>query len=1317
MRTPLPILIILAFLANVLGPLPTYAEGVLLPQPGVRVALSGSFQPPVLNGIKVHPDNPFKFDFIMDKGDSHLSDEALKMESSKLIKYFLASLTVPEKDLWVNLSPYEQERIVPESFGQTEMGRDLLAQDYLLKQVAASLIYPEDEVGKKFWQRVYQEASAKFNNTKMPVNTFNKVWIVPQKAVIFENTKNHTAYIVESKLKVMLDEDYLSKDKHKATQDDTTHVGNQIVREIVLPELEKEINDGENFAKLRQVYHSLILAAWYKKKIKESLINKVYADKNKVDGVKIDDPNEKERIYEQYIQAFKKGVYNYIKEDEDPVTHQIIPRKYFSGGFHLAMTSVDAGQILEVTHDGAMLSALFSKLKRLMSSFEVNAEITPSQSQPTSATETAISSIKPSVNYPVGAEIDTLYDTIGRYNQDAVWSDKSGSIGIADGVGGAIDGDVASMITKVIIRERLGRLQNGINGLSSAEEVKEYMKETVQQIIQKMDSVNSWKLKPVHVSSQMATTLSWAVIWKNKLIAINVGDSRIYVKKSKTSEVLQASQDDDLSRVKKYPQDYEGQEEIKVSLERGDPLGIIVDAIKGSKLRRGFLPHQIIELDVEPGDFIITASDGITDNLKDMQIKEISDNHTDPIALSKALIEAAKKKPVKIDDLSVAVLQVPDAAMFHMGEEEGELLQEIENAKMLIRIDELSAAKSILLRVVDSLDPDIRARANVFLNNIEHLASLDEKERAKALPVFSADSTAEDVLTILFNQKDRTNFSVLDASNMTRKMVPDEFAILSQKLLEKSKASDYVSDGLKIRRKMRAYFLLVSKAHDNESIVEMAGQALKDLGVDPKAERIKTILRDGVEKSITQAVDLYDSKSASQVILDLASALTGRDVLDTELAVEDLMDEYKDQSKDVRYIYTIFLVLFRLIDTQESYNWEESVSSLLLRYAENASDEPTEQRLFNNISLFGQNVMGYVVTDKVEARLSPFFDAAMLEEESLGKLLKWVQPQSERTPSLDLVAALEALALAGKSADKLNKVLATMQNFDDFELQYSRGTQPAEGINLALGQLVLFLKKKGYPDGGKIITPSRVQMAKYNVAVYLAALEKNKSLIWKMDDQIIIGNFQPVNWNAQYAALIASITALENPMEFSPSLRGKAQMILRDIAEKDEGSLKPLAEIWLRAFDPIENQTVSQIVGVNQKIDAHMHILRLIARGYHFGLMELDETTVASKVSQRVKEGESSVVYAATLLEYFLSGRSNKAMTATEREGGIDFKSDRMDVLDVQNEGEGIKFNLSPAQLKQFENVPGFTPVIINIQPVKDLPLFLGLEKPAASAS
>src|SRR5208283_4817972 len=170
-------------------------------------------------------------EFILDKGDSSLSSlnnkmsppnasvggpqqEQLKQEATKLIKYLLASLTIPEQDLWVNLSPYEKDRIIPNHFGLTEMGRDLLAEDYMLKQITASLIYPEDEVGKKFWKRVYEEAAKKFGTTNIPINTFNKVWIVPEKAVVYENAQAGTAYVVESKLKVMLEQDYLAFNKN-----------------------------------------------------------------------------------------------------------------------------------------------------------------------------------------------------------------------------------------------------------------------------------------------------------------------------------------------------------------------------------------------------------------------------------------------------------------------------------------------------------------------------------------------------------------------------------------------------------------------------------------------------------------------------------------------------------------------------------------------------------------------------------------------------------------------------------------------------------------------------------------------------------------------------------------------------------------------------------------------------------------------------------------------------------------------------------------------------------------------------------------------
>ncbi|MBF0504680.1 MAG: hypothetical protein HQL14_06205, partial [Candidatus Omnitrophica bacterium] len=239
----------------------------------------------------------------------------------------------------------------------------MLAQDYLLKQLTASLIYPEKNLGRNFWDKVYAKASQLYGSTQIPVNTFNKVWILPDTAKVYEH--KDTVFVVKSHLKVMLDEDYLALFKHqtptgghipegdlspsrllsnealnvKASQlnnpsssGNVNNLGSQIVREIVLPAIEQEVNTGKNFATLRQIYNSMILAVWFKKNLKEAFLNQVYTDKSKVNGVNVDDPAVKEKIYQQYIQAYKKGVFNFIKEEVDQNSRETIPRKYFSGG-------------------------------------------------------------------------------------------------------------------------------------------------------------------------------------------------------------------------------------------------------------------------------------------------------------------------------------------------------------------------------------------------------------------------------------------------------------------------------------------------------------------------------------------------------------------------------------------------------------------------------------------------------------------------------------------------------------------------------------------------------------------------------------------------------------------------------------------------------------------------------------------------------------------------------------------------------------------------------------------------------------------------
>lgn len=321
----------------------TSATILNLPMPGTRVNMTAGYKPAMIAGMITHPDNPLEFDFIVDPGQSNLDDEAFNEESRKMIKYFLASLTTPEEEMWVNLSPYEGNRIIPTGLGVTEMGRDLLAQDYILKQLTASLMYPEEQLGGEFWERVQKKALALYGTTDIPMNTFNKVWIVPDKATVYQS--GSSAFVLENHLKVMLEEDYvalkenLNSKKYGTDQVDANEaevisgVTSDVIKEVLIPEIEYEVNRGKHFAKLRQISNAMVLATWYKQNLKESLLGYVYVDQNKTRGIDVDDKDVKQKIYNQYLDAFQKGVYNYIKEDYDPTTDQIIPRKYFSGGF------------------------------------------------------------------------------------------------------------------------------------------------------------------------------------------------------------------------------------------------------------------------------------------------------------------------------------------------------------------------------------------------------------------------------------------------------------------------------------------------------------------------------------------------------------------------------------------------------------------------------------------------------------------------------------------------------------------------------------------------------------------------------------------------------------------------------------------------------------------------------------------------------------------------------------------------------------------------------------------------------------------------
>ncbi len=95
------------------------------------------------------------------------------------------------------------------------------------------------------------------------------------------------------------------------------------------------------------------LATWYKNDLKHALLNQLYVNQGKLKGIE-SDLDMVGNIYQRYMEAYKKGVFNYIKED-DVSSGKSMPRKYFSGGIEGLH-----GQVL--VRDGAMVSTDFLKV-------------------------------------------------------------------------------------------------------------------------------------------------------------------------------------------------------------------------------------------------------------------------------------------------------------------------------------------------------------------------------------------------------------------------------------------------------------------------------------------------------------------------------------------------------------------------------------------------------------------------------------------------------------------------------------------------------------------------------------------------------------------------------------------------------------------------------------------------------------------------------------------------------------------------------------------------------------------------------------------
>ena len=143
-----------------------------------------------------------------------------------------------------------------------------------------------------------------------------------------------------------------------------------IFRQIILPKLEDEVNNGEHFNELRQIYNAMVLATWVKNKVKDGLTKhkevQKFANSNNPKSINMNiisvnpfsfDKSENSHLtnritkiiehnqpyspafeipenvefYNQYIRLFKNGLFRCARNEVGDSPDERIIRVYFSG--------------------------------------------------------------------------------------------------------------------------------------------------------------------------------------------------------------------------------------------------------------------------------------------------------------------------------------------------------------------------------------------------------------------------------------------------------------------------------------------------------------------------------------------------------------------------------------------------------------------------------------------------------------------------------------------------------------------------------------------------------------------------------------------------------------------------------------------------------------------------------------------------------------------------------------------------------------------------------------------------------------------------
>lgn len=201
-------------------------------------------------------------------------------------------------------------------------------------------------------------------------------------------------------------------------------------------------------------------------------------------------------------------------------------------------------------------------------------------------------------------------------------------VAVADGMGGANKGEVASEMVLEEFRERIYGVSSGLDDSALKDVISSLCQVIHQKILQEsMSDPAKWG---------MGTTLIGLLCYEGRLIVINAGDSRLY--RFRNGILKQISHDHSLR---------------ELSGNSNIPSNVIVNSFGGGNtfyVEIGPAGNRVLN-----GDIFLLCSDGVSDMLSDEEIETVLERE----GFEDALVEAAKKKGGE-DNISYVLVEISE---------------------------------------------------------------------------------------------------------------------------------------------------------------------------------------------------------------------------------------------------------------------------------------------------------------------------------------------------------------------------------------------------------------------------------------------------------------------------------------------------------------------------------------------------------------------------------------------------------------------------------------------------------------------------------